>query len=345
MKSRTIYIFVIMFAAAVAAIVIFHSRHESSPPSSAPERVSLRLEWIPQAQFCGYIAAKDLGYYSNAGLDVDLRPAGPDFKPQVSVASGTDDIGVGVSNQVITARANGVPLKIVAQLFQDSANRYVLMQANAIHSLGDLRGKKVGLWLGGDEAEFVAMLKTAGMTLNDVQVVPQEFSVTPFLQDKYVLSEVTVYNELIDIQNQGYGGNKLQVLSPGDYNSAIVGDMLFTTEAYISKHPETLRKFIAASLQGWQYCIQQPDKAVEIVLKYNKDLDRDQQRQQLSAIVALIEAGSARVKGLGFMDPSAYETASRILVDSGQIKQLVDPHSVFDSSAWSQVSADAKKIP
>ena len=90
-------------------------------------------------------------------------------------------------------------------------------------------------------------------------------------------------------------------------SSAIVGDMLFTTEAYISKHPDALRKFIAASLQGWQYCIQQPDRAVDIVLKYNKDLNRDQQRQQLSAIIILIEAGRARAQGLGFMDPSAYE--------------------------------------
>ena len=347
MNKRMSCILVIVLVIGLAAVVVFRQRQSSSLLNSSRslQSVSLRLEWYPQAQFCGYLVAKDLGYYRDAGLNVDLRPAGPDFKPQVSVAAGTDDIGVGVSNQVIAARSNGVPLKIIAQLMQDSANRYVLKRANAIQSLTELRGKKIGLWLGGDEVEFVAMLKSVGMTLNDVQVIPQGQSVTPFLQNQYVVSQVTVYNELIQIENHGYIGDKLQILSPADYNAAIDGDMLFTTERYIAAHPDVVRRFLAASLQGWQYCIKDPSQAVDIVLRYNNELNQNQQRQQLAAIIGLIEAGNARTMGLGYMDPVAYATANRILLDSGQIKQSVEPTSVFDATPWTQLSPQSRAVP
>jgi len=310
----------------------------------AAEKIRFRLQWFPQAQFAGYIVANALGYYAQRGLDVEVRPAGPDLKPQMAVAAGTDDIAVGVSNQVIAARSNGVPLVIIAQLFQDSANRYVLKKKNAIGSLTDLRGRKVGLWLGGDEAEFVAMLKTVGMTLNDVVVVPEGFSVTPFLHDEYVLSQVTTYNELIQIQDQGYGDDKLQVLSPGSYEAAIVSDMVFTTEQFLKNHRDASRKFLEASLEGWLYCIENPDEAVDIVLKSNPELRREHQTKQLRAVLGLIWSGEARTKGIGYMDAAYYRTAEKVLFGSGQIKNHVDASTVFDASVWNEINS-TEKLP
>jgi ABC-type nitrate/sulfonate/bicarbonate transport system substrate-binding protein len=86
----------------------------------------------------------------------------------------------------------------------------VLRRRDAIQSLRDLRGRRVGLWTGGDEAEFVAMLQGAGMSLRDVDVVPQGFEVTPFMQGAYVLSEVTTYNELNKLRANGLGDDQLQ---------------------------------------------------------------------------------------------------------------------------------------
>ena len=259
----------------VAAGGVFLTTSCRKAGTSGATKVRFRLQWTPQAQFAGYLVAKELGYYAQEGLDVEIRPAGPDLKPQNTVAVGSDDIAVGVSNLIVASRSSDVPLKIIAQLFQDSANRYVLKRENAIQSLKDLRGKKVGLWMGGDEAEFVAMLKSAGMTLDDVIVVPQGFSIAPFLNGEYVLSMVTVYNELIQIRDHGHTGDKLQVISPSEYNAAIVGDALFTSEKYLQQNHAAAQKFLAASLKGWKYCAENPDKAVDIVLKFDKALKRN----------------------------------------------------------------------
>lgn len=306
--------------------------------------INLRLQWIPQTQFAGYIVAKQKGFYDEEGLNVILNPAGPDLKPQVTVANGSDQIGIGVPNQVIAARTNGVPLVAIAQIFQNSPNRYVLKSQNRIDSLQQLKGKKVGLWLGGDEAEFIAMLQSANMTLNDVSVVAQEYSVAPFLQDQYVISMVTVYNELNLIQKEGYQGDKLQILSPKDYNSAILGDMIFTTDKYLNENPETVQKFLKASIKGWQYCIENPEEALDFVMKYNPELDREEQRFMLNACLDLIKTGSSLTNGIGYIDESEYANAQRILKVSKQIDKEVDIKTTFNLSAWKAVPDSIKTL-
>jgi len=331
-----------MFIFALVVVVSISNISCGKKESSQLEHIRFRLQWMPQAQFAGYIVAKELGFYTEAKLDVEIRSAGPDLKPQLTIASGTDDIAVGVSNQVVAARSTGVPLKIIAQLFQDSANRYILKKKNAIRSLQDLRRKKVGIWMGGDEAEFVSMLKTAGMTLDDVIVVPQGFEVTPFIQDAYVLSMVTVYNELIQIRDKSYGDDKIQILSPADYKSAIVGDMLFATEKYLKEHHSTAQRFLTASMRGWVYCFDHPDQAVDIVVKYEPSLKREEQSKQLKATLALIWSGQAKTKGIGYMDPEYYITAERVLFDSNQISKRVDAATVFDDSFWKEIPTEHK---
>jgi NitT/TauT family transport system substrate-binding protein len=289
--------------------------------------VSLRLLWYPQAQFAGYIVARELGFYRDAGLDVTLRPAGPDLKPAATVASGSDDFGIGVSNEIITARSNGVPLSIVAQVFQDSANRYVLKEQNRIANLAQLRGKKVGLWLGGDEAEFIAMLAGAGMKLSDVQAIPQAYSIQPFLRDDYVVSEVTTYNELLQLEDAGLAG-KMQVISPSAYGCAIPGDMIFTTERMISTQPEVVKAIVQASIRGWLHAFAHPNQAIDLVLAQNKELKRGQQLRQLDEVRKLVISGGGMTRP-GIMNPALYDGAQRVLMASGQLRKTVDSRTIF----------------
>jgi NitT/TauT family transport system substrate-binding protein len=298
-----------------------------------PNELNLRLQWVVQAQFAGYIAADRLGYYSVEGLKVNIRPAGPDLKPVNTVASGTDDIGIGVSNQVALARSNGVPVKIISQIFQDSANRYVLLSQNRINNLTELRGKAVGLWLGGDEAEFMAMLATVGMKLADVQVIPQGFSVAPFLNGDYVLSEVTVYNELLEIQDAINGKDTLQIISPSEFNSAIVSDMIVVTEKTIADRRDQLIRFLRASIRGWRYAIENPEKAVDLVLAANRELKRDEEMAQLRAVLELVTKNTP-ANDIGIMRFPDYVTMIRILKQSGQLTKDLPAQDVYEDSLW-----------
>lgn len=332
-KSQILILVSILVVVTIGAIIYFQpwSRRDVN-------ELSLRLQWTVQTQFAGYIVADRLGYYREEGLRVIIRPAGPDLKPLTTVAAGTDDIGIGVSNQAALGRASGVPVKIIAQIFQDSANRYVLLSKNRIKTLTDLRGKKIGLWLGGDEAEFVAMLATVGMRLSDLQVVPQGESVAPFLNGDYVLSEVTVYNELLQIQSEIAGKETLQLLSPADFNSAIVGDMIVVKESTIRDQHDQLVRFLRASLRGWRFAIESPEKAVDIVVSANPELNREEQRKQLQAVIELILKGTP-VADIGKMNVGDYATMLRILKQSGQLTTNVKAIDVFDDRLWKEAMA------
>ena len=307
--------------------------------------LNVRLKWQYQTQFAGYIVAKEKGFYSEAGLNVNLEPAGPDLKPYLTVASGSDDIGIGVPNQIITAQSNDVPLVAVAQMMQDSPFRFVIKNANRIDSLQQLKGKDVGIWMGGDEAEFVSMLNSVGMELDDVNVIPQDFTVAPFLADQYVLSHVSVYNELNLIKANGYSHpDSLQIFSPKDYNSAILGDMLFCKKDFVEENTEKVTKFIEASIRGWKYAKENPEEAVDLVIKYNPELTKDHQLAQLKAALELIFTGNSLIEGIGFINEQEYQNAEDILFKSGQIKKDININDTYDMSAWKAVSDDVKKV-
>ncbi|MCB0410444.1 MAG: ABC transporter substrate-binding protein [Flavobacteriales bacterium] len=324
----------------LTAFIVFSCKTEQKE-----EVLNVRLKWQFQTQFAGYIVAKEKGFYQEEGLDVRLEPAGPDLKPYLTVASGSDDIGIGVPNQIITAQSNGVPLISIAQMMQDSPFRFIIKNKNRIDSLQQLKGKDVGIWMGGDEAEFVAMLKSVGMNIDDVNIIPQDFSVAPFLEDKYILSHVSVYNELNLIKANGYADkDSLQIFSPKDYNSAILGDMLFCKKDYFEKNKDKITRFIQASILGWKYAKEHPNEAVDLVLKYNPELDKTHQLAQLNAALDLIFTGNSLTQGIGYIDEKEYQNAENILFNSGQIKEHINIKDTYDLSAWKAVADDVKNV-
>lgn len=341
---KKIVVILISLAIIIAAIFFWKFSNRNEQKNTELTKVSFRLLWFPHSQFAGYIIAQEKGFYKEAGLDVTIQPGGPDLSPTKSVASGADNIGIAVPNEIIAARSNGVPLVSIAQIFQDSPNRYILKKENSIKDLTDLKGKKVGLWLGGDEVEFIAMLKSRGMTEKDVKIIPQNYSVIPFLQDNYVCSQVTTYGEMNFLAAQGWTADKFQILSPKDYNSAIYGDLLFCSENYLKQHKKVVQNFLEASIKGWQYCIANPDEALKIVLAYNKELSADEQKLVLKSVIELVTTGDAKQYGIGYIDPKELENAERILFESGQIESRVDISKTYDSSVWDNIKNDIKKL-
>ena len=335
---------IVLIAIIIGGIIWFAVGTGKQKTNGELTKVSLRLLWFPHSQFAGYIIAQEKGFYKEAGLDVTIQPGGPNLSPPKSVASGSDDIGIAMPNQIIAARSNGVPLVSIAQMFQDSPNRYILKKENAIKQLSDLKGKPVGLWLGGEEFEFIAMLKSQGMTEKDVKIIPQNYSVVPFLEDNYICSQVTTYGEMNFLAAQGWTADKFQILCPKDYNSAILGDLLFCREDYLQKNKETVQKFLEASFKGWQYCIANPEEAVKIILAYNKELNAEEQQMVMKSTIELITTGDAKQYGLGYINPNDLQNAERILFESGQIEKRVDVSKVYDSRILQNISDKVKEV-
>ncbi|MBJ2150197.1 ABC transporter substrate-binding protein [Paracoccus sp. IB05] len=305
---------------------------------------SMRLEWVMQGQFAGPIVAADKGWYKEAGVDLELRPAGPDIKPSVMVATGVDTFGIGHPNQIIAARSNGVPLVMVSQWGQKSATTYIARKDSGIAKLEDVKGHSVGLWFGGDEHEFLAMLKKAGIAQSDVNIVSQGYDIISWLNGDYDVMQVTQYNELQLVYQNGHAPDSLTYLDPADYGAELISGGLFTTEEVIAANPDMVQKVVDVSLQGWQAAFADPEAAADIMLKYNAELDRDHQIAQIRAMKVLACAGPTLDGKFGETELANYETAQEILLGAELITAPVDLAKAYTNAFVDAAPAELRKI-
>jgi NitT/TauT family transport system substrate-binding protein len=321
---------------------VFISLFAMAGISSAAE--TMRLEWVIQGQFAGPLLALDKGYYKEAGIEMELLPAGPDLKPAVTVAQGTDTFGIGHPNQVITARANGAPLVTVLQLGHRSASVYVVRKEAGVNSIKDMKGHSVGLWFGGDEHEFLAMLNAAGISQNDVKIVNQGFDIIAWLNGDYEVMQATIYNELQQVYAQGIKKEDLVLLDPRDSGVAMVNTGIFTTEQVIKDRPDAVQAMVNATLRGWKEALANPEEAAKIVVKYNSELKVEDQVKQINAMGELFCSGVTLEGKFGQSVMSEWETVQKVLLDAKLISEGIDLSKAFTNTFWEKAPAEHKTI-
>src|SRR5215204_2302625 len=115
----------------------------------AADKVVLQLKWVTQAQFAGYYVAKDKGLYEKAGLEVEIKPGGPDIAPEQVIAGGGADVIVDWMPAALAAREKGVPLVNIAQPFKRSGMMLTCRADTGIKAPADFKGKTLGVWFFG----------------------------------------------------------------------------------------------------------------------------------------------------------------------------------------------------
>jgi NitT/TauT family transport system substrate-binding protein len=291
------------------------------PAEPAPVKVTLQLKWVTQAQFAGYYAAQAKGYYRAAGLDVTLRPGGPHIVPEQVVASGRAEFGVDWLPSLLATRDRGVDLVSIAQVFTRSGMTELTWRDSGITSIDGMRGKRVGVWHGGNEFELFAALVKHGIdpaSPRDVTIVHQPFDMGLFLQRKVDAAAAMTYNELaqvLETANRRTG----RLYQPADLNiipmeaagTAMLEDGIFVRGGWIrdTRNQEIAKKLLAASLKGWAYCRDHLEEATDIVLRNSPALGRGHQRWQVNEVNALIWPAP---NGIGVMAPASFQRTARI---------------------------------
>ena len=133
-----------------------------SASAAEPVEVKLQLQWVAQAQFAGYYAAVEQGYYRDAGLDVEIVEGGPDIVPQDVLSAGDVDYAISWVPKVLGSIEKGAKITNVAQIFERSATTQISFKEKAISQPAQLAGKKVGSWGFGNEWELFAGMQKAG---------------------------------------------------------------------------------------------------------------------------------------------------------------------------------------
>jgi NitT/TauT family transport system substrate-binding protein len=320
-------------------------------PAAAGAADTLRLEWIVQGQFAGELVALDKGYYKAAGADIKLLPAGSDIKPAVTVAQGSDAFGIGHPNQVIVARSHGAPLVMVTQYGQKSAQVYIARKSSGIRRLEDVRGKRIGSWFGGDEAEFLAMLHAVHITPADVHLVAQqENPIAELIDGQLDVIESTRYapGDMKPLYNV-FRKDQLTYLYPETYHTAMINTGLFTSEKTIAQRPQLVQAVVDATLRGWQEALRDPRAAAKIVVKYNPELNVDDQVAMIEAMGDMFCAGPTLAGNFGEATRPSWNDVQRILLldgkdDADGLQTPIDLSAAYTNTFWAKAPAAYKRI-
>jgi NitT/TauT family transport system substrate-binding protein len=302
-----------MFAvASVAAMLAAGAAH-------ADDKVTLQLKWVTQAQFAGYYVAKDKGFYKEDGLDVTIKPGGPDVAPEQVLAGGGADVVVDWLPAALAAREKGAAMVNIAQPFKRSGLELTCLASSGIKKPEDLKGRTLGVWFYGNEYPFLNWMgklhfKTDGSP-DGVKVVKQGFNVDPLLQKQADCISTMTYNEYWQVIDAGYKPDQLVVFNYTDEGVSTLEDGLFVMEDKL-KDPafvDKMARFVKASMKGWDYARAHPDEAVKIVLDNDSTGAQTEhhQTQMMSEVNKLTEGSDGR------LDKDAYDRTVKTLLTGG----------------------------
>jgi NitT/TauT family transport system substrate-binding protein len=306
----------------------------TSAPPAAMAKVTLVLQWVVQSQFAGYFAALDKGYYKDEGLELTIKPGGPDIAPAQVVASSGADFGVAwLPGRTLAAREQGAKLVNIAQVFLRSGTLEIAWKDTNINKPEDWKGKKVGTWGLGNEPELYAAMRKVGIDPNnasDVTIVKQPFDMSLLLNRQVDAAQAMIYNEYAQVL-EAKDPKTGQLYKPGDLNvidfnkvgTAMLQDGIMAREDWLAdpKNQDIAVRFLKASYKGWIFCRDNFDECVNIVLKNGPTLGKGHMTWQLNEINALIWPSP---KGIGIMDPDLYKQTVDIAIKYGILKNQPD---------------------
>jgi NitT/TauT family transport system substrate-binding protein len=282
--------------------------------------VKLQLQWFTQAQFAGYFAAVDQGYYKDAGLNVQILEGGTDIVPQTQLAQGHADYAIAWVPKALQSREQGAGITDVAQVFQRSGTLQVSFKDKNITTSANLKGKKVGNWGFGNEFELFAGMTKAGLNPGkDVTLAQQQFDMQALLKGDIDAAQAMIYNEyaqVLEAKNPKTG----QLYTPDDFNkidwnsegTAMLQDAIWANTEKLQNdkaYQDQTVKFLTASFKGWAYCRDNAEKCRDIVVAKGSKLGASHQLWQMNEINKLVWPSP---NGIGIVDKSAWDQTVQI---------------------------------
>ena len=277
------------------------------------EHVILQLKWQHQFQFAGYYAAIAQGYYRDAGLSVALQEAVPDQDPAQAVLSGQADFGVGTSDLVLL-RDKGQPVVVLAAIFQHSPLVLLADRRAGVSDLQDLYDKPV--MIEPLSAELFAYFRDEGIDPAKLHILPHTFDVRDLINGKVAAMSGYSTDEVYQLKAAGI---PFLTFTPRAGGIDFYGDNLFTTEQQIRRHPARVRKFLAASLRGWDYALAHQAEIVDLIRRdYSQRKSREQLLFEAESTAQLMHPGLIET---GHMNPGRWRHIADVYGDFGMARR------------------------
>jgi NitT/TauT family transport system substrate-binding protein len=321
---------------AVFAMVTAACSSSDDDASGELTPVKLQLQWFTQAQFAGYFAAADQGFYEDVGLDVEILEGGVDIVPAIVLDAGAADFALSWAIRALGPREEGADVTNISQIFQRSATLQVSFADQGINGVADLAGRTVGNWGFGNEAELLAGLRSADLDpATDVTLVQQQFDMLALINGEIEAAQAMTYNEYAQVletinpdTGELYQPEDLAVIDWNAVGEAMLQDAIWADAERLesdSAYRETAVAFVEASIRGWVFCRDEFDNCVDIVLAAGPTLGESHQQWMLNEINNLIWSSP---NGAGTMDQASWDQTIENAV-AGEVLKGVPAEGAF----------------
>ncbi|MCY7404665.1 MAG: ABC transporter substrate-binding protein [Cryobacterium sp.] len=357
MKHRTTRLGTIATVAALGALVLSGCSTSggtggvTDAASAGLTPITLQLQWVAQAQFAGYYAAVDQGYYKDEGLDVTIEEGGPDIVPQDVLAAGDVDYAISWVPKVLGSIEQGANITDVAQIFERSATTQISFTNKDITTAADLTGKNVGSWGFGNEWELFAGMQQAGVEVGDISLIQQAFDMNAFLSGDIDAAQAMTYNEyaqVLETENPDtgelYQPEDLNVIDWNDEGTAMLQDAIWANADKLASDPDyadNTVKFIKASIRGWIYAANNAEEAAGIVTAAGSSLGQSHQLWMTNEVSKLIFPST---NGVGLIDEAAWANTVDIAMntknETGATIITAEPPATAFSNEYVQKALD-----
>ena len=297
--------------------------------ASAGTPVNFQLNWMAGGPNAGFAAAVAEGYYKDAGLDVTLTQGNGSGNTAQLVANGRSQLAYADAVAVSQLIAKGAPMKIVATIYQSNPNAVMALKKAGIKSVKDLKGKKVGVPSGSSQTTMLPLLlKSNDLKEADISMIdmPVASMVPALLQGQVdaVLGSIDAYQIQLEAQ-----GAQLDIYKFSDFGVPTVSTSIFASNAFLKDNPEVVKKFIAASLKGWSFALDNPEKAVKDLKVVFPEVNEKLAAAELAAITPLFCSGGA--KYIGKAEDALWVKSQDLLSEVKLLPAGQDPKSYYSN--------------
>ncbi|MBU1041503.1 MAG: PAS domain S-box protein [Proteobacteria bacterium] len=309
----------------------------SAASYTKPESIRLQLKWRHQFQFAGYYAAVDKGYFRNEGLDVTLVEGRGGIIPSQVLARGEAEFAVD-SPGVMLQRQQGLPVVVIAAIFQHSPLIVLSRKDSGIATPHDLLGKRVMVEVQTDP-EFLAMLASEGMDVNSVTALPHKWTLDDLLAGRVDAQTAYRTNEPYKMQKRGV---EPSILQPTNYATDFYGDCLVTSEELARERPELVERFLRATSRGWRYAMANPREIATLIYShYSQDKPLGDLLYEAEAMRSLIQPELVEI---GHMNPVRWRKIADSFVKFGMLKPGFPLDDMLYESVRANVTANEHRL-
>lgn len=292
--------------------------------------VTLRLDWLFQGPNSGFVAARENGYYKEVGLDVTIAAGKGSVNTAQLVASKSDMFGYSDGYVVGTSVANGMPIRMVANVTRRTPTAVIVMEESGVESVKDLVGKTVGIPPGGGPFhQWPAYLKGCNIVADKVKVVGMDPATAPtaLIQGRVdgIVGFVNGFVPLVE----GRSGKKTRFFPYAECGVSNVSLGIITHNDLIKENPDLVRRFVAASMKGFLYVTKNTTQAGQLAKKYLETINPEIATRELELSLNFFVTPNTQGKPLGWMSDKDWDNTVRILKEYGGVKTALEATQLY----------------